>query len=106
MWNKKMKKCFAYLLCVCVLSCTGLQARAAEEPKKEEAVNIKADASGKVYRATSEITLSGFAEGLQDITDALHAVQDADRAYDSFSGKPDDVTGSVRFLIETDAIKP
>lgn len=63
MWNKKMKKCFAYLLCVCVLSCTGLQARAAEEPKKEEAVNIKADASGKVYRATSEITLSGFAEG-------------------------------------------
>ena len=33
-------------------------------------------------------------------------VQDADRAYDSFSGKPDGVTGSVRFLIETDAIKP
>ena len=53
-----------------------------------------------------ELRKSLSPEALNEVTDALKSVRDADRAYDSFAGKPKDAKGSVRFLIETDAIKP
>lgn len=44
-------------------------------------------------------------DDLQTLADRLRALQEADRAYDTFSGLAKGQTGSVRFLVETEEIK-
>ena len=43
-------------------------------------------------------------DDLQDILDRLDAICSDDNAYHSFSGKEDDMSGNVKFVIETAAI--
>ena len=44
-------------------------------------------------------------EKLPDIIESLKAVRDASADYDNFSGKPDDMDGSVKFIYMFDGVK-
>ena len=44
-------------------------------------------------------------DDLQEVLHRMKAVKKADRRYDSFAGKKEDASGSVRFIIETGAVE-
>ncbi len=49
--------------------------------------------------------IDAYNDNLAGLTDRLKATAEAGKAYDNFSGKSDDVKGSVKFIFETDAIE-
>ena len=70
-----------------------------------------ADGAKKLSDGTKEFDEEGIQklsdlvdEDLQDILDRLDAICSDDNAYHSFSGKEDDMSGNVKFVIETAAI--
>ena len=46
-----------------------------------------------------------FGDGLQNIVRRLKAVQQAGKAYQTFTGLADGMTGNVKFIVETAEIK-
>ena len=44
-------------------------------------------------------------DDLQEVLHRMKAVKKADKRYDSFAGKKEDASGSVRFIIETGAVE-
>ena len=70
-----------------------------------------ADGAKKLSDGTKEFDEEGIQklsdlvdDDLQDILDRLDAICSDDNAYHSFSGKEDDMSGNVKFVIETAAI--
>ena len=47
-----------------------------------------------------------FGDDVQDVVDRLKAVADAGKEYDTFTGLPENVDGSVKFIIKTDPVEP
>ena len=46
-----------------------------------------------------------FGDDVQDVVDRLQAVSDAGKEYNTFTRLPEDMNGSVKFIIKTDAVK-
>ena len=46
-----------------------------------------------------------FGDDVQDVVDRLEAVSNAGKAYNTFTKLPENMDGSVKFIIKTDAIK-
>ena len=49
--------------------------------------------------------IDAYNENLAGLSDRLKATVDAGKDYDTFTGKSDDMKGSVKFIYETDAIE-
>lgn len=52
-----------------------------------------------------EKLVNSYNGDVKDLVDRIQAVMDAGSEYESFGGKSDDVTGSVKFIMKTDAVK-
>ena len=46
-----------------------------------------------------------FGDDVQDVVDRLKAVADAGKEYNTFTSLPENVDGSVKFIIKTEAVE-
>ena len=49
--------------------------------------------------------VDAYHDNLDGLSDRLKATVDAGKAYNTFTGKSDDMQGNVKFIFETDAIE-
>ena len=65
------------------------------------------DGAGKLSDATETIDqkLNNSGKDIKDIASNIDKISEAGRNYQSFAGKSDDMTGSVKFIIRTGAVE-